>query len=110
MRRRPGFTLIELLIVVIVIGILATIMVVKVHAVRQRAMMATLEADLRQLSIQQENYVAVHGIYANDARLAPSEPSDFTSLIVTFADQNGWAGFATHTGWPGHRCALYYGT
>ncbi len=110
MRRRPGFTLIELLIVVVIIGILAMIATVKVHAVRQRAAMATLEADLRQLSIQQENYVAVHGIYANDPRLAPSEPSDYTTLTITFADQNGWAGYATHAGWPGKRCSLFFGT
>ncbi len=109
MRQRPGFTLVELLIVVVIIAILASIAVLKVHAVRQRAMQSVLEADLRQLSIQQENYFASHNNYANDPLLAEAVPSDYTSVNITFADPTGWGAYATHSAWPGHRCALYYG-
>jgi prepilin-type N-terminal cleavage/methylation domain-containing protein len=43
---RRGFTIVELLIVIVVIGILATIVIVAYGGIQQRAHLATLQSDL----------------------------------------------------------------
>ena len=56
MPTRGGFTLIELLIVVIIIGLLATIAIPKFDGVRQRAFNAAALADLNNASKEIERY------------------------------------------------------
>ena len=59
--KRPdsrGFTLIELLIVVVVIGILATIAIPKFSAMRQKSYIASVTSDLKNLASQQEIYLS----------------------------------------------------
>ena len=55
---RRGFTLIELLIVVVIIGILAAIGIPKFAATKEKAMMAQMKSDLRNLATAQEAYAA----------------------------------------------------
>jgi prepilin-type N-terminal cleavage/methylation domain-containing protein len=73
---RAGFTLIELLIVVTIIGILATIATSKVTALRQRALVASMQSDLRAFATAQEAYSAEQGRYGNLSDLQ-SAPHDF---------------------------------
>ncbi|MCH1571391.1 MAG: prepilin-type N-terminal cleavage/methylation domain-containing protein, partial [Longimicrobiales bacterium] len=56
MRPNDGFTLIELLIVVVIIGILAAIAIPKFSATRERAFVASMKSDLRNLASLQELY------------------------------------------------------
>jgi type IV pilus assembly protein PilA len=58
MRSNKGFTLIELLIVVVIIGILAAIAIPKFAATKDRAYVATMESDLRNLATYEEQYAA----------------------------------------------------
>ena len=48
-QNRKGFTLIELLIVVVIIGILAAIAIPKFANTKQKAYVATVKTDLRNL-------------------------------------------------------------
>ncbi|MEO7904513.1 MAG: prepilin-type N-terminal cleavage/methylation domain-containing protein [Candidatus Saccharimonadales bacterium] len=68
-RSQRGFTIVELLIVIVVIGILATITVVAYKGVQQRANIAVAQSDLRAIAAQMELYKADNGTY-------PDKPVD----------------------------------
>src|SRR2546421_33678 len=55
---RKGFTLIELLIVVVIIGILAAIAIPKFANTKEKAYLASMKSDLRNLVTAEEAYFA----------------------------------------------------
>jgi len=68
MFNRKGFTLIELLIVVVIIGILAAIAIPKFAATKDKAKLASVKTDVRNLMTAQEAYFsdfATYGSFAN---------------------------------------------
>ena len=56
-RGARGFTLIELLIVVVIIGILATIAIPKFASTKEQAFLAAMKTDLRNLATAEESYM-----------------------------------------------------
>ena len=56
MQNRKGFTLIELLIVVVIIGILAAIAIPKFANTKEKAVVAGMKSDLRNLVTAQEGF------------------------------------------------------
>ena len=63
-RNTKGFTLIELLIVVVIIGILAAIAIPKFAATKERAYVATMKTDLKNLATAEEGYSSGNnGVY-----------------------------------------------
>ena len=69
MRNRKGFTLIELLIVVVIIGILAAIAIPKFAATKDKAKLASVKTDLRNLMTAQEAYFSDYSTYGSFAQL-----------------------------------------
>ncbi|MEZ4586232.1 MAG: prepilin-type N-terminal cleavage/methylation domain-containing protein [Gemmatimonadales bacterium] len=68
MFNRKGFTLIELLIVVVIIGILAAIAIPKFAATKDKAKLASVKTDVRNLMTAQEAYFsdfATYGTFGN---------------------------------------------
>jgi prepilin-type N-terminal cleavage/methylation domain-containing protein len=63
MSNRKGFTLIELLIVVVIIGILAAIAIPKFAATKDKAKLASVKTDLRNLETAQEAYFSDANTY-----------------------------------------------
>ena len=61
---RKGFTLIELLIVVVIIGILAAIAIPKFANTKEKAYIASMKSDLRNLVTAEEAYFADSVKYA----------------------------------------------
>ncbi len=69
MSNRRGFTLIELLIVVVIIGILAAIAIPKFAATKDKAKLASVKTDLRNLMTAQEAYFSDYATYGTFAQL-----------------------------------------
>ncbi len=69
MLNRKGFTLIELLIVVVIIGILAAIAIPKFAATKDKAKLASVKTDVRNLMTAQEAYFSDYATYGTYAQL-----------------------------------------
>ena len=97
---RQGFTLIELLIVVVIIGILAAIAIPKFANTKEKAYVAAMKSDLRNLVTAQEAYFADNAnLYAaSDAEIAAtytlSSGVDWVSLDSDAG--KGWAAEVNH--------------
>jgi type IV pilus assembly protein PilA len=106
---RKGFTLIELLIVVVIIGILAAIAIPKFANTKEKAYVAAMKSDLKNLATAQEAYFSDYTTYApnGDANLTYNVTSGVTVTIGT-ATGSTWDASATHTGTT-KTCAVTYG-
>ena len=109
MTNRSGFTLIELLIVVVVLGILATIAIPKFSAMRAKSFVAAVTSDLKNLASQQEIYLSTQYAYAPDVSDLGLTLTEQVVIDIREATGSGWAAVATHTGLPGQECGMFYG-
>ena len=66
---RRGFTLIELLIVVVIIGILAAIAIPKFSATKDKAKLASVRTDIRNVETAEESYFSDYNTYGTVAQL-----------------------------------------
>lgn len=105
-----GFTLIELLIVVVVIGILATIAIPKFSAMRDKSFVAAVTSDLKNLASQQEIYLSEQYTYASDVTQLGITLTEEVDIDINEATGSGWAAVGTHTGLTGQQCGMFYGS
>ncbi len=110
MRGSHGFSLIELLLVTLIIGILATIAIPRLTAARDRAFVATMQADLRNLATQQEIHYADELTYSTDFDDLDFASSDRVTVTIAEASGTGWSATATHEAFgAADGCSVYYG-
>lgn len=95
---RKGFTLIELLIVVVIIGILAAIAIPKFANTKEKAYVAAMKSDLRNLVTAEESYFADNTTYTTSLPATVYNASQGVTVSVTSADGTGWAANAAHNG------------
>jgi len=69
-QKQSGFTIVELLIVIVVIGILAAITIVAYNGIQSRSYNAAVQADMRNIANQIEQYRSINGVYPGSADLA----------------------------------------
>ena len=68
-RSDEGFTLVELLIVIVILGVLATVTVFAVRGITDQGTASATDADERTLESAQEAHMAKEGEYATEADL-----------------------------------------
>ena len=96
-RSQKGFTLIELLIVVVIIGILAAIAIPKFANTKEKAYVASMKSDLRNLITAQEAYYTDNKAYAGSiATLGTAyKPSNGITVVLGGVSATGWQATAT---------------
>ncbi|HEX9887431.1 MAG TPA: prepilin-type N-terminal cleavage/methylation domain-containing protein [Longimicrobiales bacterium] len=104
-----GFTLIELLIVVVIIGILASIAIPKFQSTRQRAYRSALMSDLKNLATQQEVYHNEFFTFSTSMTSLGATTSEGVNVVINAADNSGWGATATHQGITTGQCGIYHG-
>jgi prepilin-type N-terminal cleavage/methylation domain-containing protein len=104
-----GFTLIELLIVVVIIGILASFAIPKFVNTKQKAYVAQMKSDIKNLATAEEAFFYDSTFYTTSlAALNNFRTSTGVTLTVTEASPMGWSARATHGQTP-RQCALFQG-
>ena len=97
-RTKKGFTLIELLIVVVIIGILAAIAIPKFANTKEKAYVASMKSDLRNLITAQEAYYSDNNsTYAQSTTNLGTnyKPSTGISVTIGGTSATGWQATAT---------------
>ena len=107
--QKQGFTLIELLIVVVIIGILASIAIPKFSRVREKAFVAAARADLRNLANLEDVYYNDNYTYTTSTTALGLDNSEGVTITIGEATNTGWSATATHMGVPTETCAIYHG-
>ena len=109
MSSAKGFTLIELLIVVVIIGILATIAIPKYQGVKEKAYIASMQADLRTLATVEEAYFSDWVTYSSTTTNLNFLASAGNTVTITSANATGWSATATNT-LSSKVCGIYVGS
>ncbi len=123
MKNRKGFTLIELLIVVVIIGILAAIAIPKFANTKEKAVVASMKSDLRNLVTAQEGFFSDNQDYAGNigatqtngvggaGQVAFTE-SQGNTITLTYVDAAGWGATVANpavTNTANDVCGIYVG-
>ena len=109
LKNKKGFTIVELLIVIVVIGILATLVIVTFTGIQQKARNSQRQTDINAVDSHVEAYYATNGNYPTLANLNDAtwrsanmkglDPEALKDPKATSDDLASGAGSATQYGY-----------
>jgi prepilin-type N-terminal cleavage/methylation domain-containing protein len=111
-RNRRGFTLIELLLVIVIIGLLSAITIPKFANTKQKAIVASMKSDLRNLASAEEGYWVENRTYYGAAIPGATflyQPTQGVTVTMITASGAGWSATAAAPGSTLTTCAIFYG-
>ena len=104
-----GFTLIELLIVIVIIGILATIAIPKFSSSKEQAYLAAMKSDLRNLATTEESYMYEYWAYTTNPLAASYVTTTGVTGPTVAITADGWTAILGHNV-STKTCAIYFGS
>ena len=104
-----GFTLVELLIVVVIIGLLATIAIPKFANTKEKAYIASMKSDLRNLATAEEAFFYDSAKYTTNLALLNNFQFTSGTTPVLNTVPGGWSARVTSSFATGKACALFSG-
>ncbi|MBI4419532.1 MAG: prepilin-type N-terminal cleavage/methylation domain-containing protein [Gemmatimonadetes bacterium] len=111
MLNRKGFTLIELLIVVVIIGILAAIAIPKFANTKEKAYLAAMKSDLRNLVTAQEAYFGDNTAYTSALPAAQYAVSTGVTGPTITLGTGGYSAYVEHSQLAtGRSCEIFIGS
>lgn len=114
---RRGFTLVEVLIVIVVLGVLASIMV-KLFDAKRHAYLAEMKSDLRNFITAEEAFYYSNSTYTGTIGMGMGMGMGMAGLDFTLSagvvlelngNETGFSGRTTHVQIP-DRCAVFMGS
>ncbi|MEO8294014.1 MAG: prepilin-type N-terminal cleavage/methylation domain-containing protein [Gemmatimonadota bacterium] len=107
---RKGVTFIELLTVVVIIGLLSVFALPRMARNKEKASIATMESDLRNLATAEESYYYNNSIYTIDQIALNITLSAGNTLVINEATPAGWSATISHTPAVTQNCYLFHGS
>jgi len=105
---RKGFTLIELLMVLVIVGVLASMVIPKFSHTKEKAFIATMKSDLRNLVTAEEAYFADSLRYTTDLGAAYRISTGIAGPTIALTG-DGWTATVSHRSTT-KTCAVYAGS
>ena len=108
-RNPRGVTFIELLTVVVIIGLLSIFAIPRLTRNKEKAILASMQSDLRNLATAEEGYYYRLSTYTNDQVALGITLSSGNVLIINEATAAGWSATISHAPLVPQSCYLFHG-
>lgn len=88
--RRPAFSLVELVMVVVIIGVIASIAVPRMTKASQRAELSSIQGNIRTIRMAIDRYYAEHGTFpGGDPANGSPNGGLFIKQLIYYSDSKG---------------------
>ncbi len=106
---RPAFSIVELIAVLVAISVLVGLAIPRFQRYKEKAHLATMVSDLRNLAAAEEGFWSATRRYTVDTGAIGLRLSPGVSVTLESADSTGWSARATHAA-SSVVCSIFYGS